>query len=179
MSVRVAHRYAKSLFELAIEKNNLPKVEQGMVLIHNVCEENRSLVVLLKNPVIRFDYKLNVLKRLFGKKVDPLIIRFMDLICRKNRSAILPDVAKDFIDLNNEYKGIATAQLISAIPFTDDLRKSIIDLLVKETDKKIILQETVDEKLIGGFILRMGDSQIDNTLSRKLNDLRREFKESK
>ena len=179
MSVRVAKRYATSLFELAIEQKDLEKIEQGIVLLDKVCKENRPLTVLLKNPVIKPDNKRNILKKIFEGKVEPVVMRFMELACRKNRADNLPEMASAFIDLYNEYKGNVTAKLASAIPISDDLRKALISVLEKETNKNIILKETVDKSLIGGFVLKIGDNQIDNTLSSKLNALRRELTERK
>ena len=89
---RVASRYARSVFDLSIELKNVDRIYQDMLVIEKVCTENRKLVILLRNPIIRYDYKFRVLNRIFENHLDTLSIRFFHLICRKNRAAILPEV---------------------------------------------------------------------------------------
>ena len=171
---RVARRYAKSIFELANEKQTLEEVHASMVLIFNTCSQNRDLVLLLRNPVIRYDYKLRVLKRIFENNIDGLSGLFLELLTRKNRSSILPSVAEVFSELYNEYKQITIARVTTAVPLSAGLRKAFIDSIKKENEE-VILSEKVDESLIGGYILNIGDKQIDDSILRKLKSLEKEL----
>ena len=173
---RVASRYAKSVFDLAIELKLVDKVYKDMLLIEQVCKENRPLVILLQNPIIRYDYKLNVLTRIFKKHVDELTLKFFNLICRKNRASILPDTSKAFILLYREYNGIVRADVTSAIPLNKDLLKEFESIVAKSTGKKVDLYDKVDEELIGGYVLQIGDNMVNNSLKHKLNKLRGKLK---
>jgi F-type H+-transporting ATPase subunit delta len=175
---RVARRYAKSIFQLAVEKKVLEEVHDSMVLVHKTCAQNRNLVLLLRNPVVRYDYKLRVLTRIFKEKTDPLSLRFIELLTKKNRANILPRIAEVYTELYNEHKNITIARLTSAIPLSDEVRSSIIDR-VKKGDQEVILQETIDEELIGGFILNIDDTRIDNSISSMLKNIERELTKEK
>lgn len=174
--LRVASRYSKALIDSAVEQKAVEKVYQDMRLIDEVCTQNRKLVVLLKNPTIKYDSKLRVLQGIFKKHVTPLTLSFINLICRKNRANILPDTGAVFTKLYDEYNGIARANISTASEISPSLKKEFENILVKETGKKVELVTTTDESLIGGFVLRIGDDQIDDSLKSKLNSLRREMK---
>jgi F-type H+-transporting ATPase subunit delta len=173
---RVASRYARSVFDLAIELKVVDKVYNDMILLGKVCEDNRKLVILLKNPIVRFDYKLRIIRKIFDKHVEELTLKFFDLTCRKNRADILPEVSKVFVMFYHDFKGIVSADISSAVELSASIHKEFEDIIGKATGKKVELETTVDEALLGGFVLHVGDRQLDNSLKSKLNNLRRELK---
>ncbi len=173
---RVASRYAKSIFDLAIETKLVDKVYKDMLLIEQVCNENRPLVTLLKNPIIRYDYKLKVLTRIFQKHIEEITEKFFALLCRKNRADILPDTSKVFVELYHEYKGIIRADVTTAVKLSPEIQKDFVNIVSKATGKKVDLSPKVNEALIGGYVLQVGDNMIDNSLKNKINKLRRELK---
>lgn len=173
---RVASRYAKSIFELAIEMKNVERVYEDMLTIGQVLSENRNLVTLLKNPIIRYDYKLRVLNHVFEKYMDQLTLKFFRLICRKNRAQILLDCTKAFMDLYCNYKGIVRANISTAVKISVQISKDFESIISESSGKKVELETSVDASLLGGYVLKVGDSQIDNSLKSKLNKLRRELK---
>lgn len=173
---RVASRYAKSIFDLAIETKLVDKVYDDMLLVEQVCNDNRNLVVLLKNPIVRFDYKLRVLNKIFDKHVSELTQKFFGLICRKNRAEIIPDTCKVFVSLYHDYKGIIKADVSSAVKLSASIKKDFEGIVARATGKKVELDTKVNESLIGGYVLQVGDNMIDNSLKNKLNKLRRELK---
>jgi F-type H+-transporting ATPase subunit delta len=173
---RVASRYAKSIFDLAIETKLVDKVYKDMLLIDQVCKENRPLVVMLKNPIIRYDFKLKVLTRLFQKHIEEITLKFISLLCRKNRVDILPDTSKVYAEIYHEYKGIIIANVSSAVKLSSEIQNDFVNIVSKATGKTVELKTMVDEALIGGYILQVGDKMIDNSLKNKINHLRRELK---
>ena len=173
---RVASRYARSVFDLAIELKIVDKVYDDMLLLGQVCADNRKLVILLKNPIVRYDYKLRILHKIFEKHVNKLTIKFFDLICRKNRASILPEVSRVFVMLYHDHKGIVSADVSTAVALSVAIKKEFEEIIGKATGKKVELDTKVDESLIGGYVLRIGDNQIDDSLKSKLNNLRRELK---
>ncbi len=173
---RVASRYARSVFDLAIELKKVDIVYADMLVLDQVCKDNRNLVTLLKNPIVRYDFKLRILRKVFDKHVDELTLKFFDLICRKNRSNMLPEVSKVFVMLFHDYKGIIKADISSAVKLSAAIKKEFEGIVTKATGKKVELDLSVDESLLGGYVLEIGDNQIDNSLKSKLNNLRRELK---
>ena len=173
---RVASRYARSIFDLAIEMKNVDQIYEDMLIIEHVLQENRELVSLLKNPIIRYDYKLRVLNKVFEKHLHELTLRFFNLVCRKNRAQILPECSNAFVILYHNYKGIVRANVSTAVKISAQISKDFENIISKATGKKVELETSVDDSLLGGYILKVGDNQIDDSLKSKLNNLRRELK---
>jgi F-type H+-transporting ATPase subunit delta len=176
---RATSRYVKSLLDLAIEKNAVEEVHRDMLLFTDVLSKSRPLELLLQNPIIKHDKKLAVLKSLFGGKVHNLTMAFFEIITRKNREPILADVARQFHNAYNEYRGIGKATVTTATPLDDKLRGEIEKLVRQYSDKKQIeLDEIVDPDLIGGFILKVGDRQVDASIKSKLKTLKVDFSQN-
>lgn len=173
--IRIATRYAKSLLELAQEKNVLEAVHKDMQMFAEVVNENRDLDLALKNPVIQPDKKKAILNSIFTK-VNPMTKSFFDIVTSKNRSDVLPAMAVQFHRQYNILKNIQVAQITTAVPLDEKLRSEFISLIKEISGKeKIQLTEKVNEDLIGGFVLTVGDKQIDDSIKSKLGQLRRDL----
>jgi F-type H+-transporting ATPase subunit delta len=176
---RATARYVKSLLDLAIEKNLVEEVHRDMLFFTDVVSKSRSLDLLLQNPIIKHDKKLAILKSLFGGKVHNLTMSFFDIITRKNREPILKSIAREFHNAYNLYKGIGIASVTTATPLDDKLRSEIEKLVREYSDKKQIeLVEKVDPDLIGGFVLNVGDRQVDASIRSKLKTLKVNFSQN-
>lgn len=176
MSSKAGARYAKSLIDLSTEQNALEEIKNDMVLFEKIVDDNSELEAILKNPIVPLDKKLGILKNVFGSKVHQITNSFLQLVVNKGRSAILFDTAKQFVAQYNAIKGIVTAEVISAIALTDTSIAEVISLVKREMGaKEVIVKEKVDEKLIGGFILKVGDKQFDASIASGLNKLKKEF----
>ncbi len=176
MSSKAGARYAKSLIDLSTEQNALEEIKNDMVFFEGVVNDNSELEAILKNPIVPLDKKAGILTDLFGSKVHQITNSFLKLVVKKGRSSILFDTAKQFIAQYNEIKGIVTAEVTSAIALTDASKTEIVALVQKELGaNQVIVKEKVDEKLIGGFILKVGDKQFDASIVSGLNKLKKEF----
>jgi F-type H+-transporting ATPase subunit delta len=107
--------------------------------------------------------------------VNDITLSFFTILTKKRREEYMNEIAASYISLFREKKGITVAQLLTAVPAEETLRKQITDIVHRDTGRKIVLEEIVDPKLIGGFILNVGDRQFDESVSRKLRTLHREF----
>ena len=173
---RVASRYVKSLLGLAVDQNALDAVHQDMQMFDALCEQNRDFLVMLRSPIIKHERKRDILEKIFKGKVHPLTYAILDIITRKNREPLLPAIANDFHRAYNEYKGIGFASVISAVPLDQELRSQIEAIAKKlSAQNKTELAEKVDPALIGGFVLNVGDKQIDASVSSKLKALKLKF----
>jgi F-type H+-transporting ATPase subunit delta len=171
----VAFRYAKSLVGLAQERGLLDTVYEDMKFFTTVCEENRSFVLALKSPVVKHWKKLEILKAIFQQRVNPVSFTIFDIITKKNREAILPAVASEFLKQYGEIKNIQPAQVTTVSPLTEAQRKEFIKLVADATGKTVELTEKTDERLIGGYVLRVGDRQVDTSVKSRLNELKLKF----
>lgn len=175
--LRIATRYAKSLLDLAVEKGFLEDIHADMRLFAGIVEKNFSFELMLKNPIINQDKKQAILHEIFKKKVHPVTLTFFDIILRKNRERFLPAIAASFDSMYNQHKGIEKAVITTPFPLNDALRKEFEKTVAKITGKKVILAEKVDPSIIGGYILKIGDRQLDESVNGKLKALSYEFKE--
>lgn len=174
--IKVASRYAKALLELAVEKNQLEEVNRDVNQLLDIAAQNREIVLLLNSPIVNSDKKHNVLKALFEKSGNAITLSFFDIITRKNRANNLIGTAKEFKRQYNQHMGIQVAEVTTTLPLTEELRKSFVEI-VKEISglDKVELIEKIDQSLIGGFVLKVNDKLLDDSLSGKLRNLRLKF----
>lgn len=170
---QVAARYAKSLLDLAQEQGNLATIKQDMDLLANTMAGSRDLRLLLRNPIVKHDKKLSILAALFQGKVSEMLMRFFQILTSKNREAALEHIGDEFLAQYNAMQGVQVAEVISATPLTPATRAAIEKMVTQQTGlKEVSLTEKVDASLIGGFILRVGDQQIDDSVRGGLRRLR-------
>lgn len=172
---KVASRYAKSLIDLSIENDNLDTVKQDMEQFIGVLRSNKELQAVLKNPIMKQDKKRNILLALFSDKIHPSILAFFEIMVRKGRSGILYATAQEFVREYNEFKGIIKATVTSASELSKDNFEALRAILAEETKAEIILQNVVNPELIGGFVVKIGDKQIDASIAGRLNKLEKHF----
>ena len=171
----VASRYAKSLIELAKEQDVLEAVYQDMLLFKDTADKNRGLMLALKSPVVRHEKKLNILKALFKERVNEVSYAIFTIITKKNREAILDEIANEFVKSYNLNQGIQKATVVTTTPLTDELRKQFSDIVAARTGRTVQLAEKIDPSLIGGYVLTIDDRQIDASLRSRLNELKLQF----
>ncbi|MGK7395673.1 MAG: ATP synthase F1 subunit delta [Candidatus Cyclobacteriaceae bacterium M3_2C_046] len=169
---KVAYRYAKSLLELARDKGKLDAVNRDMVLFSQVCQANRDFMLMLKNPVIKHDKKYKILVSIFKGKIDDLTLAIFEITTRKSRENLLPEVASVFHKEYNQLKGIAEASLTTQFKIDEPLRNQFREIIKDISGSKSVeLSEKTSPELIGGYILKIGDKQIDDSINTKLKEL--------
>jgi|SRR5690554_445547 len=171
---QVAKRYAKSLLDFALDRNELEAVAADMELIATTCDRNKDLQVMLKSPIIKPEKKLAVIQKIFSGEIGTVSLNFLTVIAGKKRETILPEIARAFGTVYREHLGIISADIISAIPLTDNERKKAIEV-IKGLGKKVELNEKIDQNIIGGFIIRVGDKQYDASVANRIHAIKRDF----
>ena len=170
--IRIASRYAKSLIDLAQDQNVMAEVVKDMEGFSKMVE-NRDLYLLLKSPIINVGKKADIFNALFEGKVNKLTKAFFDICLRKGREAYLPEIAEEFLNQYKKMMGISSVKLTTAAPISASTLESIkAKLLASDvTDKAVEVETDVDESLIGGFVVQIGDKLIDASVSHKLAQL--------
>lgn len=176
IETKVAHRYAKSLLGLAIERKIQDKVFEDMKLIAEACKNNPDLALVFRSPIINTDKKDAIIKAVFQDKIDPVTSAFLSIITRKRREYYLEQIAAAFIAIYKTNKGISIAHITTASPIDEKIRIEIMKLMNLNSNKTVELVEHVKKDLIGGFVLRYGDEQVDASVARKIKSLRKDFK---
>ena len=171
---RISVRYSKALFQSALEKDILDRINQDMVLIRDICTvpEVREL---LSNPVIRPAKKSETLSRIFGKDIHPLSLSLVELVVKNGRERYLPSIARVFVHETKKHRGITESVLTTAVKIDPELKKQVSGMIEKLLDTKVDLKENIDESIIGGFILRVEDNYVDASIRNKLRKIRSEL----
>lgn len=176
--IRVASRYASSLLELAEEKGVLDQVEKDMRYFLSVCDASHEFVVVLKNPIIPHSKKKQILTAMFTGKVSDITLNLFNLVTLKNREEALPAIAREFKSLYRVKQGIELAEVTTTYPLSEEQRVQFISLVASKSGKKVELNEKVDTTILGGYILKIGDRMIDESIQNKLIRLKSKLKDN-
>jgi F-type H+-transporting ATPase subunit delta len=173
---RLAARYAKSLIDLANETNQLEVIYQDMQYLQLLCRESHDFLMLLRSPVVKPDKKVAIVEAVTKTKISDLTAAFNRLLINKGRELYLPEVITAFIDQYKQQKGIHTIKLTTAVPITEEVKKQIVEQVQGQTKiSNIDLKTSVNEEIIGGFVLEMGDQLIDASVAYDLNKIKAQF----
>ena len=171
---RAAIRYAKAVLSLASDNKQAAVVQADMALISQTIANNASLESVLKSPVVKLSEKADVLKAIFPSVSEESKSLFNTLVTNK-RVDILSQVATQFGILYDIENNKENAFVTTAIPMTSEIEAKVMAKLKTLTTKEVTLNNSVDETILGGFILRVGDQQYDASVSNQLNTLKRKF----
>ena len=175
---RAAIRYAKALLQEA--GNDAGAVYADMETVKDTLSASKELRSVLKSPVITTEDKKAALLAIFseqGDKVKSLIQVLSNN--QRARTDILGNIAESYLQLYNEAQGVQIAKVTTAIPISAALEKEVLQKVEELTgSKQVTLENEVDESIIGGFILRIGDSQYNASIANQLGNLKREFSKS-
>ena len=173
----IAGRYAKAIFQSALEKNLIERVNQDMLLISDICSEPQTKE-FLSSPVIPPGRKQEVFHQMFRGRTEQLTLALTDLLVKNGRESYLPSIARIFIHKTMKHKGITESFLTTTDPVSTIVRDQIISLIGDLFKTGVQLKETTDPKILGGFILRVDDKYIDASVRNKLNKIKKGFNRS-
>lgn len=171
---RAAIRYAKAVLDLAVENKATDAVEKDMRAVVETVSNSLELRELLASPVINGSDKRQALSAIF-QEAHAISDGLIGMLVDNKRVSLFNEVAEKYIILNERLKGEGVAFITTAIPLTADLEKKILKQVESMTGNKVMIENKIDESIVGGFILRVGDLQYDASISNKLNNLKREF----
>lgn len=175
---RAAIRYAKAVLEQAISVNSANDVFQDMQCVRDTINASTELEDVLNSPVINSEDKKQALLAIFVNQSETTKSLIKILVDNK-RANLLGNVSKIFIELYNESQGVKIAQVTTAVPLSNELEEKVL-LKVKDLtgSSKVTIENIIDESIIGGFILRIGDLQYNASLSNRLVSIKKEFSKS-
>ncbi|MCX6273133.1 MAG: ATP synthase F1 subunit delta [Bacteroidetes bacterium] len=174
-NTKIGSRYAKALLDIALEQDFLEKAREDMETIAQVVASSKEFRLLMGNPVVNAAKKTAVLKEIFGKYIHPGTLMFLTILTQKRREIHLGTIAAEFIRLYNEVKNIKIAYLKTAIAADEATRTKVTTIVKDRFHCNVQLVEEVDPKLIGGFVLKIGDYQYDASIASELIELRKQF----
>ena len=168
-------RYAKAFYELASEKNILQNVRRDMEFILSLAAEVEDFRFLLSSPLIKGTEKNKIFSVLFNGQVDSITMSLLALLIENKREAYLEGICRYFLRHYKKEQGIMEAAITTAFPLSKDITKKINDFVARHFSARIELSEQVNPSIIGGFVLRVEDQQINASISSQLNRIKREL----
>lgn len=175
---RAAKRYAKAVLLQATDVNSTEVVFDDMQSIIKTIADSYELNKMLQSPVYKDEDKKEALNKIFANQSDTSKALIATLITNK-RASLLNDVAVSYVDLYKESQGIKVAKVTTAVPLSSELEAKVLAKVKELTgSEKVTLENVIDESIIGGFILRIGDLQYNASISNSLAKIKREFSKS-
>jgi len=174
MSNRAAIRYAKAIMERAQAQGLVEQTNNDMQLVSSTIQSSSELNSFVKNPVFSAEAKQTALLEVFStiNQESKLLIR---LLAENKRLEMLESVAQAYNTMYDQVSGIQKIQVTTAFPITPELEAKVIAKAKEFTSNSLVIENIVDESIIGGFIIRMGDKQYNASVSNRLTILKREL----
>jgi F-type H+-transporting ATPase subunit delta len=176
---KVAQRYAKALFDLALETNQLEKVKDDIETIRGV--KNEEMLIVFRSPVINEEKKISIFEAIFDNKITKLTSSFFKLVFRKGRMIALPEILASFDAQYRKHHKIQIIEITTAIPVNEDILTYIqtkMQGLPRFSESKLEMKAKVDETVIGGFVLQSDDILYDASIRHDLSVIKKQFIEN-
>jgi len=173
---KISVRYAKALFELANENDEIETIRQDVEIIESTVKL-QDFNLLIENPVVRTSQKQKIFNELFKDAVSKNCLDFIKLIVKNKREKYLAAIVRNFLELYRNKQGIKKAVITSAVEIDRQTLEKVKTLLQSELKAKIEFKHEIKKEIIGGFILKVDDKQIDSSLATMLSSLKRELTE--
>ena len=174
---RAAIRYAKAILGLAQEQKVGEAVAKDMSSIVKTVENSKDLRLMLNSPIVKPEIKKAALQEIFSG-VHAISEGLIDILVANKRVDLLDDVVAQYSILFDASRGKETAVVTTAVPLTDALRDKVLAKVKDLTGNQVTIENKIDESIIGGFILRLGDLQYNASISNQLNNLKRSFSQN-
>jgi F-type H+-transporting ATPase subunit delta len=172
---KIPVRYAKAILGQAKEENILGEVKNNLEFLGLCISQIPELRLLLEIPVVRTSEKKKIMEKSVGQQINPLTLSFLNLIFEQKREEFLASIIRHFVYLYNREMGIRPALLLTPGELDPAVRENIANIMARKLKIKIELKEQTDEKLLGGFIFRIEDRQIDASVASQLSRIRKEL----
>ena len=176
MAKLVGATYGEALFELAVEEGREEELMNEVILLRELLSENPDFGKLMNHPKVLKEDKLEVLEAVFKGRVSEELVGFLHLIVSKDRYGEIDSILDYFIDEVKQVKGIGVAYVATARDLSEGKKKEVEQKLLSTTSfTRMEMHYQVDESLIGGMVIRIGDRVVDSSIRSKLSGLEREL----
>ncbi|MDF2953481.1 MAG: FoF1-type ATP synthase [Thermodesulfobacterium sp.] len=173
-AIAIALKYAKGLFTVAKELNKTKEFGEELNQIKDLLTSMPEVLSALQNPIYPPDLKMEIIEEILKSiiKVSPEIERFLKLLVERRRIQYIKEIVVMYQELLDEELNIARGEVITAYPLSSEEKKELEEVLKEYLKKEVILESKVDEEVIGGIKIKIGDLIFDGTLKTQLNKMK-------
>lgn len=176
MAKLVSKTYGEALFELAVEEGKEDSFLEEIMELKNILRENPDFSKLLNHPKILKEEKQKVLNNVFQERISEELLGFLHLIISKDRYGEIDSILDYFIDEVKKLKGIGVAYVTTAIALNEAQKKEVeAKLLATTSFRKMEMHFQLEEEIIGGMVIRIGDRVVDSSIRTKLFEMQRQL----
>jgi F-type H+-transporting ATPase subunit delta len=168
----IARVYARSLFEVAQEHDKLDEVREQLGQFASALQDNRELQVFFFSPYFSTEEKKEGLGKLLDG-ADDAVLNFLELLVEKHRTPAIFRIRNAFETLWERENKLLPVEITSAIELDDEIARRIGDQIGEQTGQRVELTKTVDPDILGGLVLRVGNSILDASIRNRLDNLRK------
>ncbi len=167
--------YAEALFQVARAEESLDRTEEELTRLKSSLESNAELKEFLSNPQIPPDGKKSAFSQIFGEKLSPLTLHWINMVVDQGRQRKLPTIIETFFGLAQEAREKVTAEVISSIPLSEEMIERLEKELSRTSKKRVFLKPTVEESILGGVIVKIENKIIDGSIKHRLEEIKKEM----
>lgn len=178
MNRAVPRRYAKALLMLALEKDALDQYEKELELFARFLRSDPGIKQTMDNPKVPPQDKKKILELGIPKGTSAIVSNFLHLIVDKRRESVFLEIINEYKNYADEARNIVDAEVRSAVALTDKDYRALEQKLLKATGRRVRLKNTIDTSLIGGIVVKVGDTIIDGSVVKKLALLKNRLQKS-
>ena len=176
MSQELIHGYASALFQVVRAEGELDRVENELYHFGKLLESNHELKQALSDKSIERDQRAKVLEQILSGKVSPHTLGLLEFIVSQGRARQLPQILEELSDLAAEARQAVVAEVRTAVALDDSQRQQLASALSSATGKKVEVKVVVDPSVVGGIVSKVGDTVIDGSVRRRLEQLKEQVR---
>ncbi|MGE4507652.1 MAG: F0F1 ATP synthase subunit delta [Eubacteriaceae bacterium] len=168
----VAKRYAQALFDTAVDKNLVDGMYDEFSSVIDLFKSEAGLMNLMLTPSMNTGEKKGVLERVFGGAINKYLKNFLNILLDKNRFEFVMEIHEMFRQLVLPYKNTVEARVLTVVPLDEELRVKLEEKLADRFQKKVVLENVIDETILGGAVVYVGDQVIDGSIKNQLDQMK-------
>ena len=167
----LAREYGDGLYALCEEEHISKDVLEELLMLSRLFREQPDFIRLLGNMSLSKQERVQIIDQVLRSQIHPYLLNFLKILCERNALNEYEGCLSAFKTLYNQAHGIVEATVTTAVPLDDEQRARMTQKLSTMTEKLVVLNEKVDESLIGGVLLEMNGQRYDNTLKNRLKSI--------
>ena len=168
--------YAQALIEIGQDEGLLGRIREELEAINALVDESRDFRLFFLSPSIDPQHKHKIVAELFGDRFCRPVMGFLDVLFRKKREPLLDNILDQFMRFEDETENRIRVQVKSATAMPDDLLETLKNRITRTSGKTVMLETSVDSKLLGGAVIRVGDRLVDGSLRTRIRKLRKQLR---
>ncbi|WP_455542825.1 F0F1 ATP synthase subunit delta [Intestinibacter sp.] len=171
----IANRYAEALFQIGEEDNKTDNLYNELKEVSSLMTTNNDLNNVMKSPLVSKNEKIQLIDTLFAGKIDNDLKNFLKVLIEKGRISSIKAIEATYKELLNDKNNIIEGYVISAVSMDDEKIKELEKELSKKYNKNVTLTNKVDKSILGGVLVRLGNTEIDGTIKTRLDGLKNQL----